>query len=392
MGRHEPPRTDYARPTLLIVDDDETVREALERLLETDFRVRAVDDVQAAVECVTTEPVCLVLLDILMSDMDGLETLARIKALRVDLPVIVMTGVDRAAPAVEAMRLGAHDCLTKPLNREILLSAVGSALRRPLLSQARGLVSPIASSISILSRTDILLVGPDITALSEVKVALSPAACKIAGSRQAALRYLDDIAPVLVVIDESLRPEDAVTVARSARSMVPGCRLAIGALDDDARARISDRAGTEVETFIHRPYDLNDVRTLVRAAVAGQPRIGVRGARMTTPVLRAIEHASHHYKTATVNSIAQAARVSPGYLGHVFPAETGMTVWDCVTAVRLEVAKDLLRETSHKLEYIAHLTGFSDAPHLSRVFSQHCGCSARCSPRGFRNRVLRKVG
>jgi AraC-like DNA-binding protein len=95
------------------------------------------------------------------------------------------------------------------------------------------------------------------------------------------------------------------------------------------------------------------------------PRLGRR-------VSQAIEQIRVNYHgPLTVATIANAINVSPSYLAHRFRSETGMSVKDYVTRVRIEIARRLLLETDAKLESIAEAVGFCDAPHFSRVFVQY---------------------
>lgn len=79
----------------------------------------------------------------------------------------------------------------------------------------------------------------------------------------------------------------------------------------------------------------------------------------------------NYHAPLTVRAIADAIHVSPSHLAHRFRLETGMTVKEYVTKVRVDMARRMLVETDAKLESIASAVGFCDAPHLSRVFVQH---------------------
>jgi AraC-like DNA-binding protein len=79
----------------------------------------------------------------------------------------------------------------------------------------------------------------------------------------------------------------------------------------------------------------------------------------------------NYHAPLTVGTIADAIHVSPSHLAHRFRLETGMTVKEYVTMVRVDMARRMLVETDAKLESIASAVGFCDAPHLSRVFVQY---------------------
>ena len=114
--------------------------------------------------------------------------------------------------------------------------------------------------------------------------------------------------------------------------------------------------------------------SLERAADALASHLG-RPPELRPPgrcVSQAIEEIRGNYRAPlTVSAIARAIHVSPSHLANRFRSETGMTVKEYVTRVRVEMARRMLLETDAKLESIADAVGFCDAPHLSRVFVQY---------------------
>jgi DNA-binding NtrC family response regulator len=128
MTRGEP-RHKRNPKTVLLIDDDESVRRVVEyNLQEEGYRVLTAADGTGGFQALQAQPVDLVLTDVRMPEMDGLELLARIKSMQPDLPVIMLTAHGTINSAVEAMKLGAFDYLTKPFNREQLKAAVRKAL------------------------------------------------------------------------------------------------------------------------------------------------------------------------------------------------------------------------------------------------------------------------
>ncbi|HEU4940003.1 MAG TPA: sigma-54 dependent transcriptional regulator, partial [Candidatus Eisenbacteria bacterium] len=125
-----------AKASILIIDDDETIRYFLPRDLEAEgFQVQTADTGLAGLRALEREPVDLVLLDIRMPDLTGIEVLQRIREQWPDQIVVMLTGEPDHETAVQAMRLGARDYLTKgkPIREEILL-----VLDRELSSQRLG--------------------------------------------------------------------------------------------------------------------------------------------------------------------------------------------------------------------------------------------------------------
>jgi len=123
------------RPVILVVDDDAGLRESFRLILEGDYEILDAPDGRTAIEIVRTQPVDLVLLDIRLPDLDGIEVLERVKALDEGLEVILVTAVKTVRTAVAAMKLGALDYLTKPFEEAELLALVTRALEKRSLER-----------------------------------------------------------------------------------------------------------------------------------------------------------------------------------------------------------------------------------------------------------------
>jgi DNA-binding NtrC family response regulator len=124
-----------ARPVILVVDDDPGVRESFRLILEDHYDVVDVPDGPSALDVVRASPMDLVLLDIRLPGMDGIEVLERIKAIDDRAEVILVTAVKTVRTAVAAMKLGAFDYLTKPFEEDELLSLASRALERRTLER-----------------------------------------------------------------------------------------------------------------------------------------------------------------------------------------------------------------------------------------------------------------
>jgi two-component system NtrC family response regulator len=139
--------------TVLVVDDDDSLRRVVEyNLAEEGYGVVTASDGAAGLRAFQDGSVDLVLTDVRMPDMDGLELLTRLKTMQPDLPVIVLTAHGTIDSAVEAMKLGAFDYLTKPFNRDQLKAAARKALEvAALTSENRQLRLVVAERFSFAS-------------------------------------------------------------------------------------------------------------------------------------------------------------------------------------------------------------------------------------------------
>ena len=111
---------------LLVVDDEEKQRRILQEILAgAGYPVESVGSAAEAVDRVRTGGIDLVLTDLRMPGASGLELLAEVKSFDPEIEVVLMTAFSDVKTAVEAMRLGAHDYLAKPFEKEELLLTIG---------------------------------------------------------------------------------------------------------------------------------------------------------------------------------------------------------------------------------------------------------------------------
>ncbi len=126
---------------ILVVDDDNTIRRNLVRLLKAEgYRTGEAGDGDTALALITSENPSAVLLDLKMPGRDGLEVLAALGTALTELPVIVVTAFGGSSPAIEAMRRGAYDYLSKPFDLdEVLLTLKRALHQRKLAAEVRAL-------------------------------------------------------------------------------------------------------------------------------------------------------------------------------------------------------------------------------------------------------------
>ncbi len=116
---------------ILVVDDELIVRNSLKEWLEVEgFSVDMAESGLQALEMLTAQAYPLMLLDIKMPGMDGVEVLKRAKEMRPEIQVVMMTAYATVETAVEAMKIGAHEYLMKPFDPEALVAMVGQIYER----------------------------------------------------------------------------------------------------------------------------------------------------------------------------------------------------------------------------------------------------------------------
>ncbi len=121
---------------VLIVDDEESIRNSLEKLLSYEkYKTYTAAEGKSGLETIADERIDIVLLDIKMPGMDGLDVLQKIKEMRGDLPVVIISGHGTIATAVEATKLGAFDFIEKPIDLERLLLTIRNGIKQGELAR-----------------------------------------------------------------------------------------------------------------------------------------------------------------------------------------------------------------------------------------------------------------
>ena len=124
------PKKALAAKKVLICDDEEGIRESLKIILGDHYDLVVTKDGEQCLDCLTkTKDIGLVLIDIKMPRVNGLEILKEIKVEHPSLPVIIVTGYKSVETATEAVRLGASGYIVKPFKSEEILATVGNQLK-----------------------------------------------------------------------------------------------------------------------------------------------------------------------------------------------------------------------------------------------------------------------
>src|SRR6266852_8163056 len=121
--------------TILIVDDEPAARYGLRRAVEEKYRIAEANSAEAAKEALRREQPDMVLLDVVLPGEDGLSFLRWMRGQGSELPVLMVSALDTAKTAVEALRLGAADYLVKGFELEELRQRVANLLKLATLEK-----------------------------------------------------------------------------------------------------------------------------------------------------------------------------------------------------------------------------------------------------------------
>lgn len=157
-----------SRQTILVVDDDKSIRTYLAHFLASrGYAVDCLESGEEAVRYLTAgNTPAVALLDIIIPDMSGLEILARVKKINASIPVIILSAMDQIKTVVEAMRVGASDYLVKPFDEQELELAIANVIEK---QQLRDEVKTLRRQLDqFADQTDIFSLNPRMLRLKEI--------------------------------------------------------------------------------------------------------------------------------------------------------------------------------------------------------------------------------
>ena len=197
--------------TLLIVDDDAGNLDLLARRLEASgYTVEVAEDGRSALRRLEEQPFDLVLLDVLMPGMSGIEVLEAIRHERdgTELPVIMATALGGSEDTVEALRRGANDYVTKPFDLPVVLARVETQLS---LARAAGVIHDLAMQLEIRNAFIRQIFGRYVSNEVVTNLLESPDGLELKGEKRRVTILLADLRG-FSVLTEALSPVSVVSV------------------------------------------------------------------------------------------------------------------------------------------------------------------------------------
>jgi DNA-binding NtrC family response regulator len=164
--------------SILVVDDEDSIRNRCVQLLRRkDYNVQGVNNGEQALFLTTKESFSLVIADIRMPGLNGIDLLERIKEVSPDTEVVMITGYGTVDNAVEAMKLGAYDYITKPFDMERLLKVVGHIETKFSLKKEIGVLKDELKKYS--GYHDFIGVSEEVQRIFELVQKISPIDCNV---------------------------------------------------------------------------------------------------------------------------------------------------------------------------------------------------------------------
>ena len=200
--------------SLLVVDDNELNRDMLSRRLGSrGFKVAVAEDGERALAMVELQHFDLVLLDVMMPGLSGIDVLKRLRERwpESDLPVVMATARDGTEDVVEALRLGANDYVTKPLDFAVVLARVETQLS---LRRQKQEIKRLAENLELRNRFIQTLFGRYISDEVVADLLASPEGTRIGGEQRRVTLLMSDLRG-FTPLTEGLEPQQVLRLLNS---------------------------------------------------------------------------------------------------------------------------------------------------------------------------------
>ena len=347
------------RPIVLTVDDNHTLHEFYALAFARDYEHLRAYGGKEALAIVQTKTIDVMVLDLMMPDLHGLEVLERALKLKPRLIVVISSVIDSSQSALRAIRRGAADYFVKPTEPEVMEMVV-----RQLLA-ARGNPAVAIPQPTLVARR-VLVIGLDPGFRAALAVALQPR-CRVdvAARISEAVEMLGTMMPDLAVLDLRSASLDRVLGLQSLRAKFPeGPMIVVGAADRIGSFLQSSAGHPEI--LVPEPVDFavlfDEIATLFLHDPDGVQTKPLSAASSAAVGRVVAQYADH---TLRVEHLSAGSGLSADHFAHVFSEEMGIPPIEYVQRVRTQAAIFMLRETHDKVSTIAQRFGFYDGPHLA---------------------------
>lgn len=337
---------------VLIVDDEVMIKRSLTKLINGSrhgFQVGGeADDGSEALALWERLKPDLIITDISMPVMDGLELIEEIRSRGQETEIVILSGYDDFGYAQQAMRYGIMDYVLKPLRQEqledlleksaIRLASKGRSRqeRGRRLWECRGTAALVAENLWMIRQPEAIGLLTDYCH-KLMERGLTLAACR---------EQLED---TLALVEMEL-----VVQSGSKLTELPKPLFASSGTLDELLLRAKELTAAYVE-------QIRQMRNW------GQHHV----------IQKAMEYIDTHYTNEylSLSHAANEAGMSESYFSRCFKDELGMSFIDYTIKLRMEKAKELLQAPDSKTYEVAHAVGYSDYPHFSKSFKKYIGLS-----------------
>jgi two-component system, response regulator YesN len=346
--------------TIVLVDDEFMIKRSLSKLIEISGEpfqvVGEAEDGREALELVERYSPDLLITDIRMPFMDGLELIEAVKANQRTTEIVILSGYDDFGYAQKALRMGVFDYLLKPIKPPLFYSMLQRLKEKLTMSQ---LYASKRSEWLLFSKVKL-------ETLSEQLWLLNRDAVMETVEAMHADYTADDPSPR----ELKERYADLLT-------------LLIGELESRSKEPLAS-AAFDMAGWPDSPSELFDTVRQLLDELMEELRSG-RKWGTHHHLHKSVAYMKDHFADPTLDlqRVAEVAEMSPSYFSRVFKQELGTSFVLYLTQLRLDQAKVMLEDAHCKTYEIALRIGYEDYPHFAKLFKKHTGVT----PTDYRKRL-----
>jgi two-component system response regulator YesN len=374
---------------ILVVDDESVIRNGIERTIHKHFpehRVLLAANPEEAVHLLKTLPIDLVLTDVLMPSMTGLELMEISRKSHAHVKWVVISAYSEFAYAKEAVRLGAKDYLLKPIGKDILIGIIEQLglditeenertketqlLRRNLRFLREAVFARWASGLD--------LGGIDLAPFTENHPHFHLVMIRMESDSDTKLEHFI-VENVLSELIESTGKGFVTSI--DAKSL-----LGLVTLNDEGGlSRLIEQLRRHLKRYLKAPFQVlhtnrisdlaavpAEVLNMRKASAYQEYDHYVSGGEQAIEVSLQYIH-MHYFTELSLEKVASVVYLNPVYFSQLFKQKTGNGFKEYVIHLRLERAMELLRDSELKIGDISERVGYPDVRHFSQIFRKKTG-------------------
>ncbi|MDQ6422909.1 response regulator [Paenibacillus sp. LHD-117] len=376
---------------ILVVDDEEVIRSGIERTIRRQFpqhRVLMAASPEEAVELLKNLPIDLVLTDVLMPGMTGLELIEISRKRHSHIKWVVISAYSEFAYAREAVRLGAKDYLLKPIGKELLIDMIqdiGEEIEKE--NERNKETQLLARNLRFLREaifarwaSDLDLGGIDLSPFVGNHPYFHLLMLRLDSESDLKLEHFIVENVMSELIDSAGEGFVASIDSKNLLGLVTLREAAgLGPLIEQLRSHLKRYLKIPFQVLhSERITDLESVPEQVKQMhKSSESKVYdhyASGGEKAVEVAMQYIH-SHFASELTLEKVASVVYLNTVYFSQLFKQKTGGGFKEYVTQLRLDRAMELLSQSELKIGEIADRVGYSDVRHFSQIFRKKTGCT-----------------
>ncbi len=350
---------------MMLVDDDYISREGLRDLVHwgkmgIEVAAEAEDGEDALKKFSQIEPE-IIITDVVMPGMNGIEFAKKVKMMAPYVQIVMISAHQDIQYLKESMKFNAIDYILKPFNLEEITEAMARVLSK---IESENQSKKFMHDLDRHFEQSILSEDPE--GLADMQEHISQL-CGIGHTAELKKAITDFFLKILEYKIEStlfLTSVCSEILIKAMKTVCPGQNSqAIARLKSQLNGFGSIKSRSQIEEFVMQ--ELLCIDGIANSTKADRSRKAVREAKWI------IQNEFSH--NITIAQLAQRVFLSPGRLQTIFKKETGQTINDYISAVRMENAKEMLKDSRFKIYEVASRVGYQDTNYFTKIFAKYVG-------------------